>query len=274
MTELDAPLELRIRQIRMEATGIHSYELCAPGHGHLPPFTAGAHIDVHLPGGLVRQYSLSNDPAETHRYVIGVLKDPKGRGGSLRVHEALRVGDTVKVSRPRNQFELRPAQTSALLIAGGIGITPLKSMAHSLLQAGTPFELHYCARSSEVAAFTEELDALNHRAPGSARWHFDNGVVGAGLDLTALLAVQPAGTHLYFCGPPGFMTACAQAVMKPGGPQKYRCVPAGCTASRAVRSSPAPTTPLSKCQRADPGARWFKASSSSVKAATSLERAQ
>jgi len=211
MTELDAPLALQIRQIRMEATGIHSYELCAPGHGHLPPFTAGAHIDLHLPGGLVRQYSLCNDPGETHRYVIGVLKDLNGRGGSLRVHEALRVGDTVQVSRPRNQFELQPAQTSALLIAGGIGITPLKSMAHSLLQAGTPFELHYCARSSEVAAFTEELDALNRRAPGSARWHFDHGQVGAGLDLAALLAVQPEGTHLYFCGPPGFMTACAQA---------------------------------------------------------------
>jgi ferredoxin-NADP reductase len=217
MTDLDTPLELaqllelRVRQIRMEATGIHSFELRATDHGHLPPFTAGAHIDVHLAGGLVRQYSLSNDPAETHRYVIGVLKDPKGRGGSLRVHETLKVGDTVKVSRPRNQFELQPAQTSALLIAGGIGITPLKSMAHSLLQAGTPFELHYCARSSDVAAFTEELEALNQRAPGSARWHFDNGVVGAGLDLAALLAVQPAGTHLYFCGPPGFMKACAQA---------------------------------------------------------------
>lgn len=211
MDELDASLALQIRQIRLEATGIHSFELRAPDHEHLPAFTAGAHIDVHLPGGLVRQYSLCNDPAESHRYVIGVLKDLNGRGGSLRVHEALKVGDTVKVSRPRNQFELQPQQTSALLIAGGIGITPLKSMAHSLLQAGTPFELHYCARSCEVAAFTEELVELNRRVPGSARWHFDNGVVGAGLDLAALLAVQPAGTHLYFCGPPGFMKACAQA---------------------------------------------------------------
>ena len=211
VSQPDPVLDLRIRQIRMEATGIHSYELCAPDQAGLPAFTAGAHIDVHLPGGLVRQYSLSNDPSETHRYVIGVLKDAKGRGGSLRVHEALKVGDTVRVSRPRNQFELRPEQTSALLIAGGIGITPLKSMAHSLLQAGTPFELHYCARSSEVAAFTEELDDLNRRAPGSARWHFDNGQIGAGLDLAALLESQPDGTHLYFCGPPGFMKACTQA---------------------------------------------------------------
>jgi ferredoxin-NADP reductase len=211
MTELDAPMALQVRQIRLEATGIHSFELCAPDHERLPPFTAGAHIDVHLPGGLVRQYSLCNDPAEAHRYVIGVLKDLKGRGGSLRVHEALKVGDTVQVSRPRNQFELRAGQTSALLIAGGIGITPLKSMAHSLLQAGTPFELHYCARSCEVAAFTEELVELNRRAPGSVRWHFDNGQVGAGLDLASLLTAQPEGTHLYFCGPPGFMKACAQA---------------------------------------------------------------
>lgn len=214
MTERDTSmdlLELCVRQIRMEANGIHSFELRAPDLERLPAFTAGAHIDVHLPGGLVRQYSLCNDPGESHRYTIGVLKDLKGRGGSVRVHETLKVGDTVKVSRPRNQFELQAGQTSALLIAGGIGITPLKSMAHSLLKAGTPFELHYCARSSEVAAFTEELVELNRRAPGSARWHFDNGQVGAGLDLPALLAVQPEGTHLYFCGPPGFMTACAQA---------------------------------------------------------------
>lgn len=211
MTEPDTLLDLQIRQIRLEATGIHSFELCAPDHQRLPPFTAGAHIDVHLPGGLVRQYSLCNDPAETHRYVIGVLKDVNGRGGSLRVHEALKVGDLLKVSHPRNQFELQPGQASALLIAGGIGITPLKAMAHSLLQAGTPFELHCCARSSEVAAFTEELVDFNRRAPGSVRWHFDNGVVGAGLDLAALLAVQPPGTHLYFCGPPGFMKACEQA---------------------------------------------------------------
>ncbi len=211
MTDIDTPLELQVRQIRMEAIGIHSFELCAPDHERLPSFTAGAHIDLHLPGGLVRQYSLCNDPAETHRYVLGVLKDANGRGGSLRVHEALKVGDMVRVSRPRNQFELQPGQRSALLIAGGIGITPLKSMAHSLLQAGTPFELHCCARSSEVAAFTEELVDFNRRAPGSVRWHFDNGVVGAGLDLAALLAVQPEGTHLYFCGPPGFMKACEQA---------------------------------------------------------------
>lgn len=211
MTDIDTPLELQVRQIRMEAIGIHSFELCAPDHERLPPFTAGAHIDLHLPGGLVRQYSLCNDPADTHRYVLGVLKDANGRGGSLRVHEALKVGDVVRVSHPRNQFELQASQRSALLIAGGIGITPLKSMAHSLLQAGTPFELHCCARSSEVAAFTEELVDFNRRAPGSVRWHFDNGVVGAGLDLAALLAVQPEGTHLYFCGPPGFMKACEQA---------------------------------------------------------------
>lgn len=211
MSELESPLELWVRQIRHEAAGIHSFELCAPDRAPLPPFSAGAHIDVHLPDGLVRQYSLSNDPSETHRYVIGVLKDVNGRGGSLRVHEVLKVGGTVRVSRPRNHFELQPGQTSALLLAGGIGITPLKSMAHSLLQAGTPFELHYCARSSELAAFTEELTALNHRAPGAARWHFDNGQVGAGLDLAALLESQPEGTHLYFCGPPGFMKACTQA---------------------------------------------------------------
>lgn len=211
MTEPDTLLDLQIRQIRLEATSIHSFELCAPDHERLPAFTAGAHIDLHLPGGLVRQYSLCNDPVETHRYVIGVLRDVNGRGGSRQVHATLKVGDLVKVSRPRNQFELQAGQTSALLIAGGIGITPLKSMAHSLLRAGTPFELHYCARSSEVAAFTEELVELNRRAPGSARWHFDNGQVGAGLDLAALLESQPEGTHLYFCGPPGFMKACTQA---------------------------------------------------------------
>lgn len=197
---------LLLRQIRLEATAIHSFELMHP-HGHeLPPFTAGAHIDLHLPGGLVRQYSLCNDPAERHRYVIAILREDNGRGGSRTAHEHLRVGQLVQTGEPRNHFPIDPQTRHAVLIGGGIGITPIKSMAHTLAAQGLSFELHCCAREVERAAFAEELKALGH-----TQFHFDQGIPEQGLDIRALLREPAEGTHLYYCGPAGLMTACAAA---------------------------------------------------------------
>lgn len=197
---------LLLRQIRLEATDIHSFELVhAQGHD-LPPFTAGAHIDLHLPGGLVRPYSLCNDPAERHRYVVGILKETAGRGGSRTAHEQLQVGQPVVVSEPRNQFPLHPETRHAVLIGGGIGITPIKAMAHALARQGVSFELHHCARNASRAAFADELRALGH-----TQFHFDQGNPAQGLDLAALLRHPAQGTHLYCCGPAGFMAACASA---------------------------------------------------------------
>jgi vanillate O-demethylase ferredoxin subunit len=202
-------LSLLVRQIRFEASGINSYELVHPQGEELPPFSAGAHIDIHLPNGMTRQYSLCNSPAERHRYVIAVLRDEKGRGGSKALHDALRVQDLATVSQPRNNFGLVPDARKVILVAGGIGVTPLKSMAHELENAGVPFELHYCARNAGAAAFREELGTCWEY--GRLHLHFDNGKPGEGLDIGALLRTPEEGAHLFYCGPAGFMKACAEA---------------------------------------------------------------
>jgi ferredoxin-NADP reductase len=202
-------LELMVRQIRFEGKGINSYEFVDPAGGSLPPFTAGAHIDVHLTGSLVRQYSLSNAPSERHRYVIGVLRDEAGRGGSKAVHETWRVQDRVRVSVPRNNFELAADARKVILLAGGIGVTPLKAMAHRLEEAGIDYEMHYCARDESCTAFASELAAI--KAGGRLHFHFDQGDPAQGLDIAALLREPEADQHVYYCGPGGFMKACAAA---------------------------------------------------------------
>ncbi|MFD4840073.1 PDR/VanB family oxidoreductase [Achromobacter sp. NPDC058515] len=203
-------LELFLTQIRYEGRNIHSYELVDPDGAQLPPFSAGAHVDIHFGQGMVRQYSLCNSPSERHRYVIAILRDAKGRGGSQRLHDHLRVQDRVRVSWPRNHFQLDPAARKVLLLAGGIGITPLKAMAHALQGQGMEFDLHYCARDADAAAFSRDLGALLDS--GRMHLHFDHGDPSRGLDIAGLLRDVPAeGTHLYYCGPAGFMGACAQA---------------------------------------------------------------
>lgn len=210
-TASSSTLELFVRQIRYEGRNIQSYELVDPDGGQLPPFTAGAHIDVHLENGIVRQYSLCNSPDDRRRYVIAVLRDEKGRGGSKAVHEQLRVQDRLRVSRPRNNFELAEGANKVILLAGGIGVTPLKSMAHQLAAAAdVEFELHYCAREAQCAAFMEELQALIE--PHRLHFHFDGGDPSRGLDIGELLRDEAQdGTHIYYCGPAGFMRACADA---------------------------------------------------------------
>lgn len=207
---VDAPLlRLRVQAIRWQAEGIHSFELVDPDGDELPPATAGAHIDVHLPGGLLRSYSLSGDPAERGAWTLGVLRESSGKGGSKAMHESVRVGELLTVGAPRNAFALVPGAAHTVLLAGGIGITPIKAMAHTLAAQGQSFEVHYCARTARNAAFVAELRALV--PPERLHFHFDNGVPGQGLDIAALLAQQPAGAHLYYCGPVGFMKACADA---------------------------------------------------------------
>lgn len=204
-----ATLNLLVRQIRFEANGINTYELVDPNGAALPPVTAGAHIDVYLDNGMVRQYSLCNDPAETNRYVIAVLKDEAGRGGSKALQASIRVQDIVKVGPPRNNFVLDENASHYLLLAGGIGITPLKSMCHRLESLGKSYKLYYCAKTPDFAAFKDDLAKL-----GGARevvFHYDNGDVRNGLDLKTLLATHNQDAQLYYCGPPGFMQACFQA---------------------------------------------------------------
>ena len=202
-------LKLLVRQIRFEGKGINSYELVDPEGADLPAFDAGAHIDIYVGDGLIRQYSLCNPPGDRKRYVIAVLRDEGGRGGSKAVHDRIRVQDIVKISVPRNHFELNRDAKKVILIAGGIGVTPLKAMAHELEASGIDFEMHYCAKDLAYAAFTAELEGLRER--GKLQYHFDGGQPGAGLDIDRLLSEPVSGAHVYYCGPSGFMKACAEA---------------------------------------------------------------
>lgn len=195
-------IEVVVRSRNNEALDICSYELSAAQGVPLPGFSAGAHIDVHLPNGLVRQYSLCNHPHENHRYLIGVLKDGASRGGSQALHEQVQCGDTLQISTPRNLFALVPDAVRSLLFAGGIGITPILSMAEHLASIGADFELHYSARSSERAAFLERLKTSPFA--DRVRLHFDD-VADSHLQAAQLLADPQPGQHLYVCGPSGFM---------------------------------------------------------------------
>ncbi|MCK1624225.1 oxidoreductase [Bradyrhizobium sp. 147] len=191
--------ELRVKRIGYEAETINSYELVLPAGGDLAPFTAGSHIDLHLKNGMIRSYSLVNDQSERHRYVIAVNKDAAGRGGSSFVHDTLKAGDIVAVSLPRNNFALHEDAESSLLIAGGVGITPLVSMIQRLQALGRPWKLSYAARTRRAAAFLGELGAIGSDA--QLHFHFDDEHGGRPLDLAAIVGNTPASAHLYCCGP-------------------------------------------------------------------------
>ncbi len=198
-------LDVRVAKKSEEAPGIHSFELVDPRGGVLPAFSAGAHIDVHGPTGFVRQYSLCNHPAERTRYLIAVLRDPQSRGGSAAMHEQVQPGDTLRISTPRNLFPLAPEAPHSLLLAGGIGITPILCMAEHLADGGSSFEMHYFARSRERAAFQQRIAQSGFHQ--QVAFHFDDEPVTTRQSLPALLASQRAGTHLYVCGPRGFLEA-------------------------------------------------------------------
>src|SRR5215469_16782880 len=201
-------MQLRVRSIIYLSEAINGYELVDPRGRDLPRFAAGAHIDVRA-GGFLRQYSLSNDPAERRRYCIAVLREDAGHGASQYLHERVRVADRVEVSLPRNNFPLDPAAQRHLLIAGGIGIAPIMAMIAELRRRHAEFEVHYCTRSPERTAFRRELAPL--AADGRMHFHHDGGDPARSLEIAALLHDPRPGTHLYYCGPPSMMAAAAQA---------------------------------------------------------------
>ena len=196
---------VRVAHIVDEATDIRTYELVAADGRVLPSFSAGSHIDVKVAGEMTRQYSLCNDPLESHRYLIGVLRDPAGRGGSLAMHDRVREGDLLEISAPKNHFSLVHDARRSLLLAGGIGVTPILCMAERLANVGADFEMHYCTRSRERTAFLGRIAAPP--LASRVRLHLDDGAAEQRLDVGALLARPEAGVHLYVCGPHGFIAA-------------------------------------------------------------------
>jgi vanillate O-demethylase ferredoxin subunit len=211
-------LTVRVARKTTEALGICTFELVDVAGNTLPAFSAGSHIDVHLPGALTRQYSLCNDSRDSHRYLIGVLKDPATRGGSKAMHDLINEGDVLPISLPKNHFALAHDATRSLLLAGGIGITPILCMAERLWTIGADFEMHYAARSLERMAFHRRIVASAF-AP-KVHFHFDDQAAEQQLDLVSLLARPRDGDHLYVCGPKGFMDAVLGTARAQGWPEQ------------------------------------------------------
>lgn len=196
-------IRVRVRQIRYEADAVLSYELVAL-EGALPAFKAGAHVDVRVADDLWRSYSLLNDEGDRDRYVVAVHRTPDSRGGSAGIHAGFHAGDVVTIRAPRNHFPLDETAAHTVLVAGGIGVTPLLSMARRLEALGRSWEIYYAARTREQAAFLDDLAAL-----ASDRVHavLDGGRPEAMLDIAAMVGEKAAGTHFYCCGPVGMLKA-------------------------------------------------------------------
>ncbi|QTN27094.1 oxidoreductase [Rhodoferax sp. AJA081-3] len=211
-------LTVRVACKAVEATDICSFELvAAEDSAPLPAFSAGSHVDVHLPGGLTRQYSLCNDPHETHRYLIAVLRDPASRGGSQAMHAEVQEGQLLQISAPKNHFGLAHDARRSLLLAGGIGVTPILCMAERLAMVGADFAMHYSSRTRARTAFVERI-AASPFAP-QVHFHFDDGDAAQKLDLAGLLKDPQAGAHLYVCGPKGYMDAVLTTARASGWPE-------------------------------------------------------
>lgn len=204
-------MELTIRAIQAQAEDIVSLELARADGQNLPPFTAGSHIDLKLGNSLTRSYSLLNSPAEQNRYVVAVNKDPFSRGGSRYVHESLRVGQTIEVLEPRNNFKLVEDAELVVLIAGGIGITPLLSMIHRLNTLGRTWKLYYSARTRAKCAYLKEVLSLQAQAPGQVKLHIVGESEGRLTDMDGIINSQPAHAHFYCCGPTPMLKAFEEA---------------------------------------------------------------
>jgi phthalate 4,5-dioxygenase reductase subunit len=207
MTASDPPPTMPLRVTRNDeiADGIHLLEFRDPGGQDLPGFSAGAHIAVRVPNGLVRKYSLCNDPAEHERYQIAVKRESNGRGGSCSLIDSVKTGDELMVTAPVNDFGLPPRAQDFLFIAGGIGVTPMMAMIHETLAQGKRFRLYYCSRSPESTAFRAELG--EPRFKDMVTIHYDQGDPSRSLDLRSILAERRNREHLYCCGPRPLMEA-------------------------------------------------------------------
>lgn len=207
--------EVVVAKRSVEGDGIVSLELAARDGSALAPFEAGSHVDVELGPGLVRQYSLCGAPARGDPYRICVLREPKSRGGSAAVHDRLAAGATLRIGVPRNLFALEEGAARSLLLAGGIGITPILAMAHRLAELGRDFALHYAVRTRARLAF---LDEITRSFPAQVVLHVGDEPSSPRLDPDALLGEADEATHLYCCGPAGLIERVTAAARRHGWP--------------------------------------------------------
>lgn len=211
-----ALIRVRVTQALNASPSVRQLQLQACADQPLPRFSAGAHIDLHLANGLQRSYSLLNPPAQSDRYCIAVRLEPAGRGGSAYIHQRLQTGQELMISAPRNHFPLDETAEHSLLLAGGIGITPLLSMAHRLTELQRSWQLVYCGREAGQLAFLDQAQALASQAGARFQLHLDGAPGSPRLDIQALLGSLPAQAQAYCCGPAGMLEAFrAQAAHRP-----------------------------------------------------------
>lgn len=240
-------LTLTVRNVAAESHAIRRIDLVRADGGILPGFPAGAHITVHVPGVGRRKYSLveANMPGSAieapNHYCLGVRLDPTSAGGGVFMH-ALKVSDTLVVEPPQNDFPLRPDEVCPTLIAGGIGITPLLTMAAALKAAGKPFKMVYAARSRGELAFLPLVQSLT---AGAAVVHADD-EVGKLLDLEPHLAATAEASRVYICGPRPMLKAAMDVAKRLGWPRDrlafelfYSVAPAPADAKPAAVPPPA-----------------------------------
>lgn len=209
-------LEVSVISVHQEAERIRSYELRMQSGGPLPSFTPGAHIDLYLSEHLIRSYSLVNTYSSTQdRYVIAVHQSPQSRGGSRWIFERVAKGDVLRISQPKNHFPLNEAASHSVLIAGGIGITPLLSMARHLQSHGKSWELHYCTRNMRRAAFVKEL--TSPKMTGKVSLYYSD--IHGEQDIESIVRKASSGTHFYCCGPKGMLDS-FQAATKNIDPER------------------------------------------------------
>lgn len=218
MSEPETTLLVRLDAIAYAARSIHRFEFCRPDSEPLPAFEPGAHIDLLLGNRLTRQYSLCGSPSDVARYTIAVKREAKGRGGSAWMFDEFRVGQQIEISRPRNNFPLHEGGAPAVLIAGGIGITPILGMVRSLAHAARDWRLVYSVRTRSEAAFVSELLGLARHSdrvlplsagarqdasatPSRFHLHVDDEQDNTFVDIDAIVAQAPGDAHLYCCGP-------------------------------------------------------------------------
>ncbi|ARP98664.1 PDR/VanB family oxidoreductase [Pseudorhodoplanes sinuspersici] len=201
-----ADIPVQITRAEEIADGIHLFEMRCKDGSDLPAFTAGSHINLRVPNGLVRKYSLCSDPADRSHYRVAIKREDNGRGGSVYLIDNTKVGDEWMISTPDNAFALPQRGDNFIFIAGGIGITPFIAMIHALKDdPAKKFKLYYCSRTPEMTAFREELSAPEFK--GKVVIHYDGGDPSKALDLWPIVEERKNREHVYCCGPRGLMEA-------------------------------------------------------------------
>jgi len=206
-------VEMRLTAILFAAEGTNLYEFRPLDGRDVPDFTAGAHVDLHLPNGMIRQYSIANAQGDRSRYLLGIKRDANSRGGSAYIHEILSVGAILPIGGPRNHFPLVETGVPVVLIAGGIGVTPIYAMLTRANELGLPWSFHYACRTRADAALLRELEQVD----GPVRFHADD-EAGGPIGLADIVSQADCAAHLYCCGPTPMLDAFERLAGEAGFP--------------------------------------------------------